>query len=109
MKKSQSAAMRRQLGKAGPPLLVAAGIVGVWYLITYVVLDPARRFLMPAPHTVVTEAFLDADVRGEIGDGLLSTAQVAFTGLAAAVVIGVLWAIAMNHAEWWSDRCSRTR
>ncbi|WP_406334138.1 ABC transporter permease [Streptomyces sp. NBC_00203] len=100
MKKSQSAAVRRQLGKAGPPLLVAAGIVGVWYLITYVVLDPARRFLMPAPHTVVTEAFLDADVRREIGDGLLSTAQVAFTGLAAAVVIGVVWAIAMNHAGW---------
>ncbi|MEV6103421.1 ABC transporter permease [Streptomyces sp. NPDC051940] len=97
---AQRTAKGVRLSHAGPPVLVAVALTGVWYAITYVVLDPARRFLMPAPHTVVTDAFGSGLVRTEIADGLWNTAQVAFTGLAAAVAIGIAWAVAMNHAPW---------
>lgn len=90
----------RQTRTAGPPLVVAGLLMGVWYAVSYLALDPSRRFLMPPPHKVVDDAFLDTGVRADIATGLWHTAQVAFTGLGAAIVLGVLWAIAMSQARW---------
>jgi NitT/TauT family transport system permease protein len=83
-----------------PPLLVLAAIIGLWYLITYGLLDQSRRFLMPPPHLVVTEAFLDPVAMERMGIALGRTLQVAFTGLAIAIVIGMAWAVAMSQARW---------
>ncbi len=33
-----------------PPVLVALGIIAIWYLVSYVFLDEKRRFLLPPPH-----------------------------------------------------------
>jgi NitT/TauT family transport system permease protein len=85
---------------AGPPVLVGGLMVAVWYAVSYLALDASRRFLMPPPHAVVMDAFGDAKVRADIAAALWQTAQVAFTGLAAALVLGVLWAVAMNHGSW---------
>jgi NitT/TauT family transport system permease protein len=83
-----------------PPIAVLGVVIGVWYAISYLLLDHDRRFLMPPPHTLVTDAFLDGEVRGDILDALVRTAAVALTGLAAAIVVGVAWAVAMSQARW---------
>ena len=83
-----------------PPILVALGIIALWYLVSYVVLDEKRRFLLPPPHEVFTEAFFQPDVLSDILVALSRTAVVALVGLAIAMVIGIGWAIAMSQARW---------
>ena len=41
-----------------PPAVALAVFVGLWYLVSDVVLDADRRFLLPPPHAVVEEAIL---------------------------------------------------
>jgi len=83
----------------GPPLAVLALVIGVWYFVALVVLEPDRRFLLPPPH-VVLAVFGDENARVDIWVALLNTAAVAITGLAIAIVIGVVWAIGMSQARW---------
>jgi NitT/TauT family transport system permease protein len=83
-----------------PPLAVLGLIIGVWYFISYVVLDAQRRFLMPPPHQVITDALLDPVAMERMSVALVRTVQVAFTGLGFAIVIGMAWAIAMSQARW---------
>ena len=83
-----------------PPLGVFAVIIGIWYVISYVVLDEQRRFLMPPPHRVITDALLDPVAMERMTIALLRSVQVAFTGLGIAIVIGMAWAIGMSQARW---------
>ncbi len=83
-----------------PPLGVFAVIIGIWYAITYLVLDQQRRFLMPPPHQVITDALLDPVAMERMSIALLRSVQVAFTGLGIAIVIGMAWAIGMSQARW---------
>ena len=82
------------------PVGILLVILGGWYLISYVVLDPGRRFLMPPPHTLITDALLDSRIRSEILAGLGRTTVVALLGLAVAIVIGVAWGVIMTQARW---------
>ena len=82
---------------AGPPVAFLAGIVAVWYLIS--ALLGKLSFLLPAPHTIFTEGFFDPRVLGDVIDGLWQTLLVSLAGLAVAIVIGVVWAIAMSQAK----------
>jgi NitT/TauT family transport system permease protein len=81
------------------PLAVFAALIGIWYAITYLVLDPKRRFLLPPPQEVISDAFLDGPTMTKIGEALGHTIQVTFTGLAIAIIIGVVWAVAMSQAR----------
>jgi NitT/TauT family transport system permease protein len=99
-RKPAFAGLRRARTRWFPALLAFAVIIGLWYFITYVVLDPARRFLMPPPDAVFTDGFFDAKVVTEIGVAMLRTIGVTLTGLAIAIVIGILWAVAMSQAKW---------
>jgi NitT/TauT family transport system permease protein len=81
------------------PLGVFVVLIGIWYAITYLVLDPGRRFLMPPPQAVVTDAFLDGPTMERIGQAVLQTVVVSFTGLAIAIVIGMVWAVVMSQAK----------
>ncbi|SEO48018.1 ABC transporter permease [Trujillonella endophytica] len=81
------------------PLAVFGVLIGAWYAITYLVLEPGRRFLMPPPQEVITEGFLDEQAMEKIGDALWNTIEVTFTGLAFAIVIGMAWAVAMSQAK----------
>ncbi|MCK9932469.1 ABC transporter permease [Frankia sp. Mgl5] len=83
-----------------PPFAVFAAVIGVWYAVTYWFLAPRRRFLLPPPHEVVSEGFLDRRTADEILTALGGTAQVALTGLAIAAGIGILSAILMSQARW---------
>ena len=99
----QSRRPRRSRGRwlsVGGPLAVFALILGAWYFVSYGLLDPDRRFLMPPPQDVLTEAFLDQRVMERIGEALGRSVQVAFLGLAIAIVIGTVWAVLMSQARW---------
>jgi NitT/TauT family transport system permease protein len=95
---------RRALAQVIAPLIVFALMIGVWLFISYVLLEPRRRFLMPPPQEVVRIGFLDARNLTEILGGLWSTAQVALVGLLVAMAIGTIVPIAMIQARWveWS-------
>lgn len=75
-------------------------MVGVWYLVSYLLLSDSRQFLVPPFHEVITRAVANAKVRGELLDGLRITAKSSFTGLAIATFLGFLFAILMNLRRW---------
>ena len=86
------------------PMLVFALMIGIWLAISYVLLEPRRRFLMPPPQDVVRVGLLDPRNFSEILVALWSTTQVAIVGLAVAVAVGTLVPVAMIQARWieWS-------
>ncbi|SEB14204.1 MULTISPECIES: ABC transporter permease [unclassified Mycobacterium] len=81
---------------------LAAGI-GLWYAVTYLVLSPSRRFLLPAPHTVLTESLLDPVHLQPMLTALGVTAKVAAIGFLLAALIGVAVGALMSQA-WWLER-----
>ena len=95
----RSRSRRSALAVVGP-LAVFAVLIGIWYFISNVVLDPDLQFLLPPPHQIITEGFGDPDIRAELLEALGRTTQVALTGLAAAIVIGAVWGILMAMAKW---------
>jgi NitT/TauT family transport system permease protein len=84
----------------GPPLLVLALVIGAVYLLHYFAFTPKRRFMLPAPHEVFREAFLDSAVRRDLFAALGLSAQVAFTGLVIAIIVGFVLAVVMSQAKW---------
>jgi NitT/TauT family transport system permease protein len=84
----------------GPPVAVLMAMLGVWYGISYLLLDPDRRFLVPPPHEVIRVGFLDPYNLGELLDALWLSTRVAFLGLAVAILIGTFLAVAMSQARW---------
>jgi NitT/TauT family transport system permease protein len=82
-----------------PPIVLGAALIGVWYFITYAVLDPQRRFLLEPPHKVWSVGFADWTNLEEMLLGLWSSTKVAMIGLGIAILIGFLLAIAMSQAK----------
>jgi len=95
---------RRNLAQVAAPLIVFLVVMGIWMFISYVLLEPRRQFLMPPPQNVLIVGLLDLTNLTTILGGLWSTTQVALVGLALAIGIGTLVAIAMIQARWveWS-------
>jgi NitT/TauT family transport system permease protein len=73
--------------------------VGIWYLLSYGLLEPRRRFLLRPPHEVVQVGFLDWDNFSDILESLWSSTKVAMIGLAIAICIGLILAIMMSQAK----------
>ena len=90
----------RLVRAALPPTLVAVLIVFLWYGVTYLVLEPDRRFLLPPPHGVIREGILNGEVLAEILGGLYQTAIVSALGLAIAFALGFSMALVMSQAKW---------
>ena len=82
------------------PIAVFAVLIGIWYYISDVVLDPDLQFLLPPPHTIITDGFGDSEIRSELWSGLGNTVQVALIGLLASIVIGTFWGVLMSMASW---------
>jgi NitT/TauT family transport system permease protein len=95
---------RRAVAQVVAPMIVFALVIGIWLFISYVLLEPRRRFLMPPPQEVVRIGLFDARNLGEILGGLWSTTQVAIVGLLVAIAIGTVVPVAMIQARWveWS-------
>jgi NitT/TauT family transport system permease protein len=83
-----------------PPCVVFLVVIGLWYAVSYLLLTPQRRFLVPPPNAVVEIGFLDWVNLQELLDALLLSAGVAFLGLGIAIVIGMTLAFAMSQARW---------
>lgn len=92
-------ASRRILLKVLGPALVLGLVVGIWYFVTYIVLSPSRRFLLPPVHTVISVSFMDSANLGQLMSGLGMTVKVALIGLLIAILIGVFIAIVMSEAQ----------
>jgi NitT/TauT family transport system permease protein len=90
----------RWLASWGPPAAVFLAVLAIWYGVSYLLLDPQRRFLVPPPHEVVKVSFLDSYNLKELLDALWLSTRVAFIGLLIAAVLGLLLAIAMSQARW---------
>jgi NitT/TauT family transport system permease protein len=84
----------------GPPFLVFLAVIGIWYAVSYVLLDEDRRFLVPPPHEVIRVGFLDPFNLRELLDALWLSTRVSLIGLGAAIVVGLLLAVAMSQARW---------
>jgi NitT/TauT family transport system permease protein len=101
---SRGRAIVREAGRwsarAIPPAVLLVAVIGAWFAIAYLALDPARRFLLPPPDQVLQVGFLDPVNLGRILDGLRTTASVALVGLAIAAVGGISTAILMSQAGW---------
>jgi NitT/TauT family transport system permease protein len=89
----------RTIAAVLPPLVVLVVVIGVWYFVSYVVLDRRRQFLLHPPHQVIREGFLDRDNFTEILDGLWSSIRVAAVGLVISIVLGVFIAVVMSQAK----------
>lgn len=83
-----------------PPVAVFAAVIGLWYVGSYVLVDPALRFLLPPPDAVLRKVLSDPANADELLRGLALSAQVAMTGLVLAVVLGMGTAILMSQARW---------
>lgn len=90
---------RRGLAVVLPPLVVGVAIIGIWYFVSYVILDEDRRFLLKPPHEVWQVGFADGDNLSYMMEALWTTAQVAFWGLLAAIGLGFLLAIVMSQSK----------
>lgn len=82
-----------------PPFFLGGVFIGLWYLISYVMLSKQRRFLLRPMHEVVEVGFLDWANFSELLDGLWSSTKVALIGLLIAILIGFVLAIIMSQAK----------
>lgn len=91
--------LRAFAGQFLPPFMLGLLLIGVWYFISYVILDDARRFLLKPPHEVVAVGFLDGENFAEMMAGLWSSTKVAMVGLTISIVVGVALAVAMSQSK----------
>lgn len=91
--------------RRGPVALLApigslAAAIGLWYAVSYLLLAPSRRFLVPPPHQILQVAVLDWTHLQPMLQALALTAQVALAGLAIAAALGITGAVVMSRARW---------
>ena len=82
-----------------PPLALGLCVIGLWYYVSFVVIDESRRFLMRPLHDVLDVGFFDAANFTEMLGGLWSSAKVALIGLAIAISLGFFLATMMSQAK----------
>jgi NitT/TauT family transport system permease protein len=92
--------IKRYVRLIGPPFVVFLIFLGIWYLFRAFFLSDSQRFLVPAPHDVVSVAFLKWDNLHPLLDALWLSARVAMYGLAISIVLGITLAVLMSQAKW---------
>jgi NitT/TauT family transport system permease protein len=100
----RSATTGRRVAQVVAPIVVFFLVMAVWLFISYVLLEPRRRFLMPPPQQVILVGLFNPANFAEIMGALWSTTQVAIVGLAVAIAVGTIVAVSMIQARWieWS-------
>ncbi|AZG46159.1 ABC transporter permease [Gordonia insulae] len=83
-----------------PPLISFVIAIGVWYAVSYLILSPARRFLLPPPHEVLIDSLLDPTHVGPMLDALVVTAKVSLVGFLFAALIGVTIGVVMSRGSF---------
>jgi NitT/TauT family transport system permease protein len=82
------------------PLLSLVGALLLWSMVSYWVLSPERRFLLPPPIDVLRNSLMEWTHLRPMLEGLAVTAQVAVVGFLVAVVVGVGTGVLMSQAKW---------
>lgn len=90
----------RRLRAIGYPVLSLAVGVIVWSAVSYLVLEPHRRFMLPPPVDVLRNSLLDWTHLQPMLAALSVTAQVTLVGFLVAVVVGVATGVLMCQARW---------
>lgn len=80
-----------------PSILFGIFVLALWYFISYVMLDPSKRFLLVPPDQVLTSGFGNLDTLKEMFAGLWSSTRVAVIGLLISAGLGFSVAIAMSQ------------
>lgn len=88
------------LTKVVPPLLLLLLAAATWEFVSYVVLDPSRRFLLPPLEQVVQQSFLVGANLVTLASALGVTAELAVIGLAIAMLAGISIAVFMSQSEF---------
>ncbi|WP_051640207.1 ABC transporter permease [Cellulomonas sp. URHE0023] len=81
------------------PVVVFFLMVGLWYALAYYYAQRGLPYFVPYPHQVVEAMFSEGEFQ-VLMTALLHSTEVAMTGLAIAIVIGVTWAVLMAQATW---------
>ena len=92
--------LRKAAAKATPIVSALVGLAVVWYAVTYLVLAPQQRFLLPPPHEAFGSALTNPQLMGPMLEALGRTFAVALIGLVVAVVLGVGYAVVMSQSAW---------
>ena len=87
------------------PVIVFGVFIGLWYLLSLVILPPEKRFMLPTPNKVITEGFFvwkTGESRGlqPILLSLWDSAKVALMGLVITIVVGMALAVLMSSSRW---------
>lgn len=87
------------------PVIVFGLFIGLWYLLSLVILPPEKRFMLPTPNKVITEGFLvwkTGESRGlqPILMSLWDSAKVALMGLVITIIVGMALAVLMSSSRW---------
>lgn len=91
---------RRLVIAVGYPLLSLLGALAAWSAVSYGILSPQRRFLLPPPIDVLRDSLLNPAALRPMLAALSVTAQVTAVGFLVAVVVGVGTGILMSQARW---------
>lgn len=91
---------RRLVVAVGYPLLSLLGALVAWSAVSYGILSPQRRFLLPPPIDVLRDSLLNPAALRPMLAALSVTAQVTAVGFLVAVVVGVGTGILMSQARW---------
>jgi NitT/TauT family transport system permease protein len=83
-----------------PLLLALVAAIGLWYAVSYLLLDASRRFLVPPPQQVWQISFMDWTHLQPMLVALGQTAEVSLIGLVIASVLGIAGAILMSQSSW---------
>lgn len=90
---------RSAVGVVLPPIVLGMIVLGFWYVVSYLLLESDRRFLLRPPHEVLTGGFLGDGIFAEIVGGLWSSTRVAMIGLGVSIVLGFVIATVMSQAK----------
>lgn len=93
-------AARSAVRSSAPIIGALVAFVALWYAVTYLVLPAKQRFLLPPPHEVYGSAFSNPQLMGPMMEALARSFAVALIGLAAAVVLGISYAVVMSQWAW---------
>jgi NitT/TauT family transport system permease protein len=92
--------VRQAIAGSAPIVAALAGILVVWYAVSYLVLPTSQRFLLPPPHEAFGGALSNPQLMGPMLEGLGRSVTVAMIGLVIAVVLGIGYAVVMSQSGW---------
>lgn len=84
----------------GYPVLSLTLALTAWSAVSYLVLDPQRRFMLPPPVDVLRNSLLDWTHLQPMLVALSVTAQVTLVGFLVAVAVGISTGVLMCQTRW---------